>query len=96
VAYSLQYAQDVRSFLCNLEGFDRASRVRLFTSLDTALRENGDVYLNDLTRRVSGCSSHFWFDLLVAAGGQFRHLWFAVGDGASRYGVLKIDYVEER
>lgn len=99
MAYSLQFHRErVLLYLRGCEGLSREARVKLFASLDRDLREKADFYINDPARRLAPGSDLFWFDLVLwdkQGDGRLRRFWFVVNAAPAKYGLLRIEYVEE-
>lgn len=96
MGYSLQFDPDVQRYLANCPGLSRADRIKLFGHLDT-LRDQGDVYRSDVTRRLSLGSEHFSLDFAFRSeSGDVRLFRFVVSDASASYGVLRIVYADER
>jgi len=79
-------------------GLSREGRVKLFVSLHFDLRLKGDFYIKDTGRRLSADSPYFWFDIVLRdkqGDGRIHRFWFVVDDRPAKYGVLRIEYVEE-
>jgi hypothetical protein len=99
VAYSLEFDKDcVLSYFRSHVVLSREARVRLFTLLNEDLRERADFYLNDQQRRLAPGSEYFWFDLILRdqqGDGRLHRFWFVVNAAPAKYGILRIEYVEE-
>lgn len=94
--YSLQYKMRVVEYLRDHEGLARADRIKLFAILDSDLREQGDFYVNDPERRIAVGPDCFWFDVvLMDEQRQLRRFRFVVNAAPAKYGVLRIEYVDE-
>jgi hypothetical protein len=75
----------------------RAGRVKLFIALSW-LREQGDVFIDDLSRRLAQGSPFFLYDYIFRdddGDGQLHHFRFVVSDAAASYGVLRVVYVDQ-
>lgn len=95
MGYSLELLPVVRHFLFTCSGLSRADRIRLFENLNS-LRELGDYYRGDATRRLSPGSEHFSFDLLFRVeSGALRSFRFVVNDASAAFGVLRVVYADE-
>jgi hypothetical protein len=99
VAYSLEFHKDrVLPYLRHSMGLSRGARVRLFTFLNQELRENADSYIQDAARRLAPGSDCFSFDLVLRdreGDGGVHRILFIVSAATAKYGVLRIEYVEE-
>ena len=98
MAYSLLFARPVLFYLRNHQGLSRSGRVRLFTNLDHYLRQRGDVFLQDQSRRLSDVPLRFWYAIVLYdpwVGGLFRSFWFVVNGASAAFGVLTIEYADE-
>jgi hypothetical protein len=68
----------------------------LFTALGD-LRDKGDTYRFNNERRFAPESSYFWYDVVLRrSDGAIRDFWFLIDDSAAQYGVLRVEYAEER
>ena len=99
MAYSLEFHKDrVLPYLRSHVGLSREGRVKLFSMLNEDLRERADFYLNDRERRLAPGSEYFWFDIILRdqqGDGRLHRFWFVVNAAPAKYGVLRIEYVEE-
>jgi len=99
VAFKLRFDESVLAYLRNHEGLTREGRNRLFTNIDSDLRELGDSYMNNPDRRVSSEPLRFWYAIAMrdppGRGGKPYHFWFIVNASAAVYGVLEVEYADE-
>lgn len=97
VAYFLELNEKtVAPYLRQFE-LSRSGRLRLYDGLN-GLRGHADVYLNDASQRLSPGSQYFWYEYLFRDGegdGRYHLFRFVVSDARAKYGVLRIDYVDE-
>lgn len=97
MAYSLEIAEEVRSFLANHPLLGREGKNSLYTHLDICLRHNGDYYRRTALRLAPG-SDCFWLDIAMPTtlpDGSLRQFWFVVNDSPATYGVLRVLFVDE-
>lgn len=98
MAYTLLLDESgVKAYFRAHSGLSRTDRIKLFTALHADLASNADSYRANPERRLTPTSDYFYYDFVFRdSAGRIRHFWFAVSDRAAAYGVLLIDYVEER
>lgn len=94
--YSLEFLNDGLTYLRDHQGLSRAGRIRLFVGIHENLRVNGDRHRHNPDNRLPDNPDLFRFDLLIFDEGRWFHFSFVVNDSAAEYGVLRIEYVEER
>lgn len=95
MAYSLELLPAVREFLFSCPELSRMDRVRLFENLNS-VRDHGDQYREDATRRLSPDSEHFSFDIILRTeSGAFRQFRFVVSDASAAFGLLRVVYADE-
>ena len=94
MAYTVRIADPVRAYLRSLAGLSRNGRVKLIAGVIGLLRDHGDQYRSDPSRRLAPDSPHFRFDYVFSDSGR---LWLADGvanDSAAVYGVLELVYLD--
>jgi hypothetical protein len=98
VAYSLQFHPErVIPFLRDFPRLPRESRLKLLAALHTDLAVHADHYRADTSRRVTPGSPNFWYIVPIPdEAGVIVAFGFAVNDSAAQFGVLSLEYVEDR
>ena len=96
--YSLDYKPSVRGFLRNCSHLSRQGRIRLFSMLDSGLRQHGDSIIADPARCVNEEKRIFLFDFAFIDGdgdGKIHHFRFFFDASSAPFGVLRIVYADE-
>jgi len=94
--YSIQFGDNVKPYLSTR--LTRTGIVKVYSSLDTALRENGDYFINNPARPISDSPLRFWYHLVIIDPPQsktVRPFWFVVNAEKAKYGILQVEYVQE-
>jgi hypothetical protein len=94
VAYTVRIADPVRAYLRTLTGLTREGRLKLLAGILGLLRDHGDVYRSDSSRRLAPGSPHFRFDYAFSDGGRFWRADCVADDSAAVYGVLQLVYLD--
>src|SRR5262249_48010657 len=92
VAYTVQMAEELKSYLRSLTGLTREGRIKLAAGLYGNLRDHADFYRSDPSRRSSPDSPYFQFDYIFHDNGHYWSVACFVDDSAAAYGVLKVVY----
>ncbi len=94
MAFTLDFADNVRRYLREYEHLSREGRIKLYTTLNRDLRDITDAFRNDPRNRVRPGSACFWYDYLLRDGNRFHRFRFAINDSAAAMGVLQVVFVD--
>jgi hypothetical protein len=94
VAYTVRIADPVRACLRALAGLTREGRLRLLAGVLGLLRDHGDAFRSDPSRRLATASPCFRFDHLFSDAGRLWRADCVADDSAAAYGVLQLVYVD--
>jgi hypothetical protein len=92
--YSVQVPDEQKSYLRSVTGLTREGRIKLAAGVYGNLRDHGDFFRNDPSRRSSPDSPYFHFDFIFFDNGRYWRASCFVDDSAAIYGVLKVVYLE--
>ena len=88
MAYTVRIADPVRA------GLTREGRLRLLAGVLGLLRDHGDAFRSDPSRRLATASPCFRFDHLFSDAGRLWRADCVADDSAAAYGVLQLVYVD--
>ena len=94
MAYTVRLSEPVRSYLRTVEGLTREGRVKLIAGVLGLLRDHGDVYRSEPSRRLAAGSTRFRYDYLFSDAGRFWRADCVADDSAAVYGVLQLLYLD--
>lgn len=94
MAFSLDIRPAVKDFVRDHPALSRHGRVAVYANLHGGLAACDPAAF----QRVAPGSAHFWYEALLrdTGTGAFHNFRFAVSDADAAYGVLHVDYAEER
>ena len=94
MAYTVHMAEPVRAYLRTLTGLTRQGRLSLLAGILGLLRDHGDAFRSDPSRRLASGSPHFRFDYLFSDAGRLWRADCVAADSAAVYGVLQLVYLD--
>jgi hypothetical protein len=94
VAYSVETADPVKTYLRSVAGLSREGRLKLLGGYLDALRDRGDELRSEPSGRHPSNSSLFIFRHIFRDGGRLYVARFVVDDSAAVYGVLRVVYAD--
>ena len=96
--YTLQFTEDVRTYLRDLPGLSRSGRVALWAGIFDNLRHHADAFRADPGRRLRTDAPYFLWEYILRdpESGRFHSVRLVVNDGGAAYGVLVVEYVDHQ
>jgi hypothetical protein len=94
VAYTVRMSEPVRAYWRTLAGLTREGRVRLLAGILDLLRDHGDVFRSDPSRRLASGATHFRFDFIFSDAGRLWRADCVADDSAAVYGLLQLVYLD--
>ena len=94
MAYHLEISGPVMDYLRHFAGLSREGRIKLFANFIRDLRDYGDQFRADPSRRLSPGSPLFWYSIAFLDGQRGYEFRFLVDDSPAAYGVLRIRFVD--
>lgn len=94
MAYTVQMAEPVRTYLQNLTGLTRQGRVTLLAGILGLLRDHGDDLRSEPTRRLVPGSPFFRFDYILSDAGRLWRADCVADDSAAVDSVLQLVYLD--
>lgn len=94
VAYTVRTTEPVRLYLRQHTGLSRQGRLKLMSGVFGLLRDHGDVYRLDHSRRLAPNSPCFRLDYVFSDAGDLWRADCVVDDSAAAFGVLTVVYLD--
>jgi hypothetical protein len=94
VAYVVRMGNPVRAYLGALTGLTRQGRLRPIVGILDLLRNDGDTFRADPSRRLAPGSPNFRFDYIISDAGRFWRADCVADDPAAQYGVLHLVWLD--
>ena len=94
MAYTVRMSEEVQSYLRTLEGLTREGRVKLLAGILGLLRDHGDAFRSDPSRRLASDSPNFRFDYVFSDADRLWRADCVATDSAAAYGVLQLVYLD--
>jgi hypothetical protein len=94
VAYTVRISPPVQVYLRSLTGLTRKGRLSLVAGILGNLRDHGDVFRLDPSRRLASGSPNFRFDHIFSDAGRLWRADCVADDSAAVYGLLELVYLD--